>query len=632
MAAYGTAHEIEFSGRVPTLEWDVFLDPYLVKRVEIVLNERESFVQRQKEARNKSQKAKVESNSTDDATSKEGGDTARLSPSQPSTMPPMASANERLVLKYYDNEIRRRTEILIDRMLIAHGNVVQLVLEQTGYFKKYNFSRVKRTRKTLGGGIYAKQWLSVFAEAMKLGMGYAGDDFDTVSDSGTDGSIDEREDLDFDGDFTGRKEAEIELNDIRTPDSKSVTFSISDSMRSPSTDRPEGPPRKIVMRRPNADYEEDEDDDDDISTDGSLASETPPRRTPRGYSSPRQEAEVKPSELASPTSLHQASICPDMSISASIALLKQIVQCSAPFGLVLDMKSRHVSRRVWALVVDFLREAGVRVEGIASFFVEEVRDISQYCSTSVNEIIFFHTAGDLQLGCNRGSVKRGDRVFFNAGSLLWDYPNLYNANEVKNIIVHRFHPCFDGEDIKEGYRFKPYARTTKESSPKQSDAESETCDESTIMDDGDSMRSDLFMKLLVADKKKKSFFNEFDLAYEEAPNGICSTIQEYKEHYNLSIGLYVQEFAIDETAISLIVKYVNSNSHVYELGLSWGGINGLTVKGIQPGRFTATDGLWNQRYGGMPWNKELEPSHDLTVPAASSGVQIDEQFLKSSPK
>jgi hypothetical protein len=152
------------------------------------------------------------------------------------------------------------------------------------------------------------------------------------------------------------------------------------------------------------------------------------------------------------------------------------------------------------------------------------------------------------------------------------------------------------------------------------------------MDDGDSMRSDLFMKLLVADKKKKSFFNEFDLAYEEAPNGICSTIQEYKEHYNLSIGLYVQEFAIDETAISLIVKYVNSNSHVYDLGLSWGGINGLTVKGIQPGRFTATDGLWNQRYGGMPWNKELEPSHDLTVPAASSGAQIDEQFFKSSSK
>lgn len=38
------------------------------------------------------------------------------------------------------------------------------------------------------------------------------------------------------------------------------------------------------------------------------------------------------------------------------------------------------------------------------------------------------------------------------------------------------------------------------------------------------------------------------------------------------------------------MKYVNSNLHVYDLGLSWGGINGLTVKGIQPGRFTATDG------------------------------------------
>ena len=100
-----------------------------------------------------------------------------------------------------------------------------------------------------------------------------------------------------------------------------------------------------------------------------------------------------------------------------------------------------------------------------------------------------------------------------------------------------------------------------------------------------------------------------DFAYEEPLDGVvCSTIQQYKEYYHLSIGLYVQEFAIDEVAISLIVKYVNRNLHVYDLGLSWGGINGLTVKGIQPGRFTATDGLWNQRYGGMPWRQELKPS------------------------
>jgi hypothetical protein len=94
------------------------------------------------------------------------------------------------------------------------------------------------------------------------------------------------------------------------------------------------------------------------------------------------------------------------------------------------------------------------------------------------------------------------------------------------------------------------------------------------------------------DRKKKSL-SESTFCFEETSDGVCSTIQQYKEHYQLSLGLYVQEFAIDEVAISLISKYVNNNLHVYDLGLSWGGINGLTVKGIQPGRFTATDGKYH---------------------------------------
>ena len=171
---------------------------------------------------------------------------------------------------------------------------------------------------------------------------------------------------------------------------------------------------------------------------------------------------------------------------------------------------------------------------------------------------------------------------------------MYDLDVVKNILWHRFHPFFDEQSIKEGYRLKPYAKTIQSSPscPKNNrrhfDSESETCDESTI-DDGDSNTSDLFAGLLIADRKKKSLSGT-DFVFEESPDGVCSTIQQYKDYYQLSIGLYVQEFAIDEVAISLIVKYVNSNLHVYDLGLSWGGINGLTVKGIQPGRFTSTDG------------------------------------------
>ena len=70
-----------------------------------------------------------------------------------------------------NTEIKRRTALLVDRMLITHGNGLQLIIEQLGYFKKNNFSQVKRTRKTLGGGIIARQWFSVYAEAMRLGLG-----------------------------------------------------------------------------------------------------------------------------------------------------------------------------------------------------------------------------------------------------------------------------------------------------------------------------------------------------------------------------------------------------------------------------------------------------------------------------
>jgi len=668
VAAYGTAHEVEFSGRVPTLEWDVFLDPYLVRRVEIVLSEKEAFLQRQKDARSKKSRAaskskqpekqqKDNNKNTDkkQMTAEEAAGPKGRDEGCSKKNIPINASDERLVLLYYDKEIKRRTTILVERMLIAHGNIVQLFMEQTGYQKKYNFSRIKRTRKTLGGGIFARQWLAVYSEAMKLGLGYEevciydeDDDVgmsmcDEVSDSGTDGSLDETAEFDFykQGEVKDGHNDHSHPNDAAvTPaqgrhgsDAKSVSARSLDAgrvFRNPSRDESGehegGPPRKIVMMRSS---EEDDgisfdDGDGSITSEPSLQkSKSDDHTTPRTNMSSRRKRRVRrtpPSPILNravdATSLHNASAVPDKSISESISILKPIMQCSAPFGLVLDMKSRHVSRRVWALVIDFLRDSGARVEGVASFIVEEVRDISQYCSSPVNEIVFIHSAGDLQHGCHNGKIKRGDKVFFNAGSLLWDYPNMHDIDVVKKILWHRFQPCFDEQGIKEGYQLKSYAKITRKTAARSElssknqipcESESETCDESTL-DDGDSTTSDLFTRLRIADSKKKAL-SKMDFVYEDAPEGgACSTIQHYKEYYNLSIGLYVQEFAIDEVAISLIVKYVNSNLHVYDLGLSWGGINGLTVKGIQPGRFTATDGLWNQRYGGMPWKNDEYPN------------------------
>lgn len=327
------------------------MDPYLVKRVEIVLNEKEAFVQRQKDSRERNKKPRQMGDSEERLADPKEETRAVSGGSTPS--PPANYSSERLVLKYYDTEIRRRTSILVERMLIAHGNVMQLVLEQTGWFKKYNFSRVKRTRKTLGGGIFAKQWLAVYSEAMKLGLGM-GQINDESSDSETDESL-------------GLPDDEVGgIDDIGDDQSASTKGVNSVKIK----EKPVGPPKKIYMKRNTKVDDEVNNDYDDMSTDGSTASETSPHKSNRSHAGKRYRRRRKKSKTPNPkrsvvpTSLNQASICPDKTFNESILLLKNIMQCSAPLGLLLDMKSRHVSRRVWALVIDYLRDSGARVEGI----------------------------------------------------------------------------------------------------------------------------------------------------------------------------------------------------------------------------------------------------------------------------
>lgn len=413
VAAYASCHELEYGDSnqchaIPNLEWDVFLDPKLVQRVQIVLDERDKFL------------ASCQDGSCHDGSIHPKSDRARQ------------------ILSFYQRELDQRTKALVDKMLIAHGNLTQLVLEQTGYVKNYNYSRVKRTRRTLGGGIYARQWMAVFAEAMKLGTGY----------------VEEKQ-----GQNTKRR-----------------LFRKS----------------KTLM------------------------------------------------DLAE-------SKCPDSTMSESIRLLQKLTKCDKPVGLVLDIKSRHVPKHIWSLVIDTLRQAGVRVEGIASFFMEEIRHVSENCQEPVQEIIFCHSAGDLQKACLEGRIKNGDSVFFNAGSLLWD-PSPDEVDRITN---------FDPREIKAAYCIQSFGRVEEEGSSE-------------------------------------------DMAFN-------STIQMYKERFNLRLGLYVQEFAIDEAAIAILSQYANEHLDIFDLGFAWGGINGIAIRGIKPGRFTATDGLWNQRYIGELWNDNKFP-------------------------
>ena len=74
-----------------------------------------------------------------------------------------------------------------------------------------------------------------------------------------------------------------------------------------------------------------------------------------------------------------------------------------------------------ALVVDFLHEIGISVEGIASFYGKDIRGISSLLEKQgrppVREVIFFHSIGDLQYACHNQTMYKDDVVLFNSGSL-----------------------------------------------------------------------------------------------------------------------------------------------------------------------------------------------------------------------
>ena len=187
---------------------------------------------------------------------------------------------------------------------------------------------------------------------------------------------------------------------------------------------------------------------------------------------------------------------------------------------------------------------------------------------------------------------------FNAGSLLWDAPPTRTLSDwierAKSCIVD-----FDVEETKRRYAFQPYARMREDNGTNNA----------SIHNFPFAARRSLSRSVDNSDHSEPSD-NNADLILRD---GSCrATIADYKAHYRLNIGLYCQEFAIDDTAIDLLVRFVNSFPDVFNLGLSWGGVNGYTVKGIQPGRLTCTDGFWNQRYAGASWNYALYPGEQLT--------------------
>lgn len=497
VAAYGTMHERECHGRIVTLEWDVFLDPYLVDRVVEAIDNLDNY-----------------------------------------------QGDDELMREALRGNIQSCAILLLEKMLIAHGSTLQLMLEQTGYGKRYNFSRIKRQRRTLGGGIYARQWLAVYAHAVKMAMDYK-PSLSSEEDERIVPSVAE---------FVNSEALPLTQTESNAStssyDSDYSTASVSADDENETADLLMFPVKLGIKSAPSSRR----------SSLKSYSEITIP-------SSTMNMLEGKSTGARRATSLKSACFYPSTNMVESIQLIQSLLGSS--ISLVLDLKSRHVPKEVWALVVDSLRDCGARVEGVASFTVAEIRGISECCVEPCKEIMFFHSAGDLQKACHEGLLKEGDTVFFNAGSLLWDVPVIQTLSDC----VKFARSCTIDYHVNstKKYLFKSYVRMGQHRG-------SNNASEADFMFSTDMTRG---------------------------------TLAEYKDHYKINIGLYCQEFAIDDAAIDMIVRLVNSYPDVFNLGLSWGGVNGYTVKGIQPTRFTNTDGFWNQRYVGESWDYSLRPGEEF---------------------
>lgn len=70
--------------------------------------------------------------------------------------------------------------------------------------------------------------------------------------------------------------------------------------------------------------------------------------------------------------------------------------------------------------------------------------------------------------------------------------------------------------------------------------------------------------------------------------------------------LFIIEFSISAEALDALTLFINKHGEIYDQGLAFGGVNGLSLKNI------SGDGYWNQRYMGRPWDFNARPSNEMT--------------------
>lgn len=558
----------------PAMEWDLFLDPTLVKRVDCALGTVDELELNLRKARIKRQsRRKVVS-----ATDKDDNDDDDFDLSQSHTAAQI--------------EVDLLISQLIHRTIIAHGSLSHLVLEALGVMPNYNFGNVvKSSRDIIAGGASGGQSRSSIGPSTpSRNIRHSSSPMSNTCLSAS-WDVDEEERRDFEALLNPSAIVGFGKSTVDRP-GRSVSHSSSSGRskgmflenwlhifaRTLSLLYVE----KMILKRDGSNchtdtldktrdhnnnlhistFHNDDDDSEYLTNDDMLS---PTLATSSVFGSCGLSLCFGSDNVALERGINKSTFPRNPHASHKMALdIERItVLLGESLRLVLDLKSRRVPPRVWSALIDSLRTRGLIIDGIGSFDMDETRLVGKGCLCPLNPILFFHSVGDLQRACHANEVKRGDIAYFNGGSLMWKRSSIIeaagccggsNANINSTNVATEDHKSPKDASA---YSFQPYAYP-------------------------------------------RSALSDWERV-------MCkSTLEDYQRHFNLKIGVYVQEFSISPEALDALSIFINKHGDIYNQGLAFGGVNGAAVKDVHG------DGYWNQRYMGRSWDFEARPSKEMT--------------------
>lgn len=431
----------------PALEWDIFLDPQLVRQVSKAIEVVENLERKIRLLKKKRSKKQLDSrhNST--------YSTAILNDEEWDEYDHHQECHTASQI-----EVDRLVSQLMKRTILAHGSMSQLVLEAVGVAKDYNYNSVvrgvrrSRTRREgvhsfadietdlfwknnqQGGeydwlsttrgkedgktnfmgsrGIYMEDWLSIFSKTLVL-----------LKNETPKRTVKRR-----------RWKENVQREGLRIHDETAQSAQIGQveglgGLLNRMWFRKNSSIALDTEREGGHESDNDVDMDYDTTSDGasddmvpdtmpSLLDVSPRSNDSDAYDDMFSTPKAPTSSLGalcgmtmcltgddSPPSAYPRDLNSSHNMSRDIQRISEVL--GEPLRLVLDLKSRRVPPKVWARLIDSMRSRGLVVEGIGSFDMDELRVISKSCSCPLTPILFFHSVGDLQRACHANEVSLG---------------------------------------------------------------------------------------------------------------------------------------------------------------------------------------------------------------------------------